>query len=143
MGEIEIQIAENATAEIRQQVIGGLVAFNDNRAGDAAHTEVAIIASRDAEIVGGLFGYTNWEWLFVAQVWVSDTVRREGVGARLLAAAEAEAVRRGCMHAHVDTFSFQATPFYERNGYAVFGKLEDYPKGHTRYFLHKRHLRGG
>ena len=30
-----------------------------------------------------------------------------------------------------------AKPFYERAGYSVFGILEDYPPGHTRYFMRK------
>ncbi len=140
MSEIEIAVEQEVSTETRRSIIGGLVAFNDSRAGDATHAEVAIIARRDAEILGGLLAYTNWEWLFIAQLWVSDTVQRQGVGGRILAAAEAEAIRRRCRHAHVDTFSFQAKPFYERNGYTVFGQIEDYPAGHTRYFLQKRNL---
>jgi hypothetical protein len=50
---------------------------------------------------------------------------------------ERRAAERGCPHAWVDTFSFQARPFYERLGYRVFGVLPDYPTGHERYFLCK------
>ena len=42
----------------------------------------------------------------------------------------------------MDTFSFQARPFYEKLGYRVFGQLPDYPRGQTRYFLAKA-LPGG
>jgi hypothetical protein len=45
---------------------------------------------------------------------------------------------RGCIGAHLDTFTFQARPFYERHGYAVFGQLDNYPGGHSRFFLSKR-----
>ena len=31
----------------------------------------------------------------------------------------------------------QARPFYEGHGYHVFGSLDDYPAGHTCYFLTK------
>ena len=55
-------------------------------------------------------------------------------------AAEQEARDRGCSHAHCDTYDFQALPFYQKLGYQVFGQLEDYPAGHTRYFLQKRTL---
>lgn len=140
MDEINVALTDNPGPDVRQQVIGGLVAFNDHQAGSAASAEIAVLARRGEEIVGGLFSYTNWEWLFIAQLWVSAEVRAQGVGARLLAAAEAEARQRGCKHAHVDTFSFQALPFYERFGYRIFGQLEDYPEGRTRYFLQKRDL---
>ena len=56
----------------------------------------------------------------------------------MLEQAEVEAVNRGCKFAYLDTFSFQALPFYEKQGYAVFGVLEDYPEGKKRYFLQKR-----
>ena len=52
--------------------------------------------------------------------------------------AEAEAVRRGCKQAYLDTFDFQALDFYKNLGYQVFGTLDDFPEGHTRYFLQKR-----
>lgn len=38
---------------------------------------------------------------------------------------------------YLDTFDFQARPFYERHGYEVFGTLDDYPPGHSRFFLRK------
>jgi hypothetical protein len=51
---------------------------------------------------------------------------------------EAEAIRRGCHGAFLDTFSYQARPFYEKLGYEVFGTLEDYPPGHQRFYMRKR-----
>ena len=51
--------------------------------------------------------------------------------------AEEEAIRRGCVGAWLDTHSFQARPFYEKLGYTVFGVLENFPPGHTRYYLRK------
>lgn len=64
-------------------------------------------------------------------------MRGQGYGTKLMAAAEAEARRRGCRDAYLDTFSFQARPFYERCGYEVFGTLEDFPTGHQRFVMRK------
>jgi len=50
------------------------------------------------------------------------------------------AMRRGCSGAWLDAFSFQARGFYEKLGYAVFGSIEDYPPGHSRFFLKKTFL---
>ena len=55
-----------------------------------------------------------------------------------MAAAEQEAVRRGCSNAFLDTLDFQAPSFYAKRGYEIFGKLANLPPGHTRYYLTKR-----
>jgi hypothetical protein len=56
----------------------------------------------------------------------------------MLQMAEAEAVRRGCHDAYIDTFSPVALKVYQRAGYVPFGALEDFPKGRTRTFLQKK-----
>ena len=88
-------------------------------------------------LVGGLFARISYGWLFVEMLWVAEENRRKGQGRELLRQAEEEALRHSCLHAWVDTFSFQGRGFYEKNGYVVFGQLADYPPGHTRYFLRK------
>jgi GNAT superfamily N-acetyltransferase len=102
--------------------------------------EAFVDVGKSTEIVAGLFAYTLWNWLEVRHLWVSEALRHQGLGRQLMLAAEREARLRGCDHAHVDTFTFQAVPFYERLGYSVFGRLENYPAGHTRVFLVKRDL---
>ena len=48
------------------------------------------------------------------------------------------AIRRGCFAATLETHSYEALGFYQKRGYEVFGMLEDYPPGHSKYFLRKR-----
>jgi hypothetical protein len=38
----------------------------------------------------------------------------------------------------LDTFTFKALKFYERLGYREFGRLDDFPPGHSRICLTKR-----
>ena len=80
-------------------------------------------------------------------LWVDESLRGKDVGTQLITEAEEEAKARGCRYALVDTFSFQARPFYERMGYNMQMALEDYiadsrapqeaPSTHTRFFLTK------
>jgi GNAT superfamily N-acetyltransferase len=97
----------------------------------------AFMRDEHGTLVGGVWGHVNWNWLSVNLVWVSETLRGAGHGRRLMAALEAAARERGCEHAHLDTFSYQARPFYEHLGYVVFGTLDDYPRGHRRFFMKK------
>jgi GNAT superfamily N-acetyltransferase len=101
--------------------------------------EPLAVFSRDSarHIIGGAYGRTNWNWLHIHNVWVAEEERGKGLGRRLMLAIEAAAAARGCRHAHLDTFSYQARPFYERLGYRLFGELESYPPGHSRFFLRK------
>jgi GNAT superfamily N-acetyltransferase len=92
---------------------------------------------RDGALVAGVHGQVNWSWLHIALFWVSADRRRQGLGSRLLTAIETAAVERGCSQAHLDTFSYQARPFYERQGYRLFATLENYPPGQQRFFLRK------
>jgi GNAT superfamily N-acetyltransferase len=86
-------------------------------------------------LVGGLLGYTRWDWLEIQALWVAESHRRIGVGRRLLREAEAAARARGCRHAYLRTLSFQARAFYERLGYRRVGELDSWPPGHTSYWM--------
>lgn len=123
-------------------LVGQLISYNTEHAEPETYRPLAVFL-RDAggQVVGGALGHTHWGWLFISHLWLAAHLRGEGFGQRILAAAEREAVARGCRHAHLDTFSFQARPFYERLGYEVFGVLDDFPPGHARYFLRKLDLR--
>ncbi|HEV7814701.1 MAG TPA: GNAT family N-acetyltransferase, partial [Janthinobacterium sp.] len=71
-------------------------------------------------------------------VWLDERLRGHGYGSALMAAAEKEALRRGCAQSYVETLSFQALPFYEKCGYEVFSRLADFPPGGARYALTKK-----
>jgi GNAT superfamily N-acetyltransferase len=121
-----------------QAIVHGLVQSNDARA-EAENWQRLVLLLRDSDgaLQGGLVGYTHWQWLFVSHLWIAHVAQAQGYGRALLIRAEDEALRRECRHAHLDTFDFQARGFYEKLGYIVFGQLDDYPPGHTRYFLRK------
>lgn len=100
---------------------------------------IAVFARDGAgELIGGAYGFLNWNWLDFSLLWVAEGCRGRGLGSRLLLRLEAEAAKRGCDRAHLETFSYQARVFYERHGYAAFARLPDYPPGHERVYLKKR-----
>jgi ribosomal-protein-serine acetyltransferase len=138
LATFDIAVEPDPTAEELALITRGLSEHGEARSEPRNHCALTVFA-RDAagRIVGGLRGATVWGWLEIELLWVAEEHRADGIGARLMAAAEAEAVARGCRHARVDTFDFQAPGFYARLGYEEYALLEDFPRGHLRHFLAK------
>ncbi len=117
----------------------GLTGFNAEDIGPSGRRALAIlIRNDDGKAIGGLSGYTGWGWLFTQWLFVPEALRGQGMAGRLLEKAETEAVARGCHGAWIDTFNPQALRAYQRQGYAIFGELPDFPVGRSRFFLRKR-----
>jgi GNAT superfamily N-acetyltransferase len=119
-------------------------AFNDRMSG--AHCEARrpgqvrpldLLLESGDEIAAGLTSDTYWGWWEILHLWVAEDHRGRGLGRRLMQAAEQEARQRGCRHAHLTTFSFQAPGFYARLGFLVAGQLDDFPPGAVYYWLRK------
>jgi GNAT superfamily N-acetyltransferase len=135
---ITISLEADPDDVVRGEVFSGLRGFNRQHA-EPPEFEGLTLAARDGAgtLVGGLVGETGWRWLHVDLLWVEESHRQRGIGRQLLRAAETEALRRGCAHVYLDTMDYQARPFYEGEGFGVFGVQDDYPPGHRRYFMRK------
>lgn len=130
-------VLERTVGATKRAVLKGILAYNNAAIGRRPWKEFAISVREGDRIVGGVVG-TAWAgWLFVSLLWIEETVRGRDVGRKLMRAIEREARAFGCTHAYLDTFSFQAPGFYKKLGYRPFGKLDDYPTGHSRYWLMK------
>jgi len=127
---------ERAQAVIRD----GLSDYNVGQAGygDARALAVLISDPETQEVIGGLLGRTSMGLLFIDLFFVPESLRRHGIGSRVIRAAEDEALRRGCSRAILFTVTFQAPVFYERQGYQVLGRVECDPPGHTRICMTKK-----
>jgi GNAT superfamily N-acetyltransferase len=96
------------------------------------------LRDENGEVLGGLLGDIWAAWLHVRTLAVAAPVRGYGFGKELMKRAETYAIERGCTDAYLDTFSFEARPFYEKLGYRVFGTLENHPVGYQHYFMTKK-----
>jgi GNAT superfamily N-acetyltransferase len=136
-----IELTDTPDWGLWQTLARPLTAYNEQQAGPE-NTRFLILLLRHpdtAEILGGLWGRTMYGWLYTHLLFIPEPMRRQRLGPTLMQRAEAEALARGCVGALVDTFSFQARPFYERLGYRVLATIEDYPPGHA-YFCMKKQL---
>ena len=129
---------EKTYAKARKAILKGLVAYNRSQIGRRKWKNLAITIRNDAgDIVGGVTGEAWADWLFIQLLWLDEAHRGQDLASRAMDAVEDEARAFGAKHAYLDTFSFQARPFYEKRGYRVFGTLENYPDAHSRYWMTK------
>jgi GNAT superfamily N-acetyltransferase len=96
-----------------------------------------LLKNARGEWLGGVVGFAWGDWLYVRLLWVAADYRAQGYGTRLMDAAEQFAIGHGCRHATLETFSYQAPAFYLKRGYEIFGQLDGYPPGHTKFYLRK------
>jgi len=128
----------DAYQELTQALNDRLDRFNMRVTGDHNWIPVAFALRDEAgELRGGILADIWGGWMHITVLIVDDDLRGQGWGDRLLEAAEAVAVSAGCRGVHLETFSFQARPFYEKHGYEVFAAIDDFPPGHTNYFMRK------
>ena len=103
--------------------------------GDEA--ELAIIVRDGGAIVAGISGWTWGDCCELQSLWVQPSLRGRGLATRLIAAAETEAVARGCTQTVHFTYDFQARALYERNGYELVARVENFPSGTDVLWYHK------
>ena len=128
----------NKTA-VSRAIWKGIINFNRQLAGPL-RVERTVLSARDGKrrLLGGLILLSYWRETSIEVFWLAARARRAGLGSRLIQEAERRARRRGSRIIHVNTYSFQAPRFYEKQGYRRFGGISGSPRGESRYFYVKR-----
>ena len=137
---MHLNTTDAVTPQEKEELLTGLRTYNGQFLDLSTFSGDIGVYVRDDKgvMLGGLIGVRKGDWLNIEYLWVSDAVRGSGVGSQLIKTAEDEARRKGCTHALVDTVSFQARPFYEKQGYQLQLSLQDYPyPGMQRHYLTK------
>lgn len=137
--ELLIECHDREKSSEAEEILRGLREFNSRIVSKSEYRELTIsFKDKNGTVVAGLNGNSNWGWLFIKLLWVSDGYQGQGLGRKLMSEAEREGRQRGCHGVWLDTFSVQARTFYEKLGYNIFGTLDEFPRGHSRFFMKKR-----
>jgi GNAT superfamily N-acetyltransferase len=137
MQEVQIVAGEPPTKG-RRALLNALLDYNRRVTGIAEDEEFsAFLHDGHESLVAGIYGWVFGGTGEVALLWVREDRRSEGLGSRLLGAAEDHARAVGCTQMVIRTHSFQAPEFYRGHGYVEAGAVNDYPRGHRYYLLVK------
>ncbi|WP_417346945.1 GNAT family N-acetyltransferase [Ferrimonas sp.] len=138
---MNIDVTCEHNAELFDALVEGVRQYNAQHMGEEA-SEPLLVSARDeqGQVVGGVAGRTIYRQFLIEVLWVSEAARGSGLGRTLMAKAEEEARRRGCIAAQVDTLKFQAPEFYQKLGFEVVGQVNGVPPSPDRFFLMKRYV---
>jgi len=132
------KVLNDAERAVAPRLIDQINEFNHDTTGNDFHEMLNVETDGDGEVLAGLYGWSLGGTCWIEALWVREDIRRRRFGSRLLAAAEAEARRRGCKQIALETHTFQAPAFYEQHGFEIVGALTDYPKGYSKLLLQKQ-----
>ena len=123
----------------KKVLVKGLLSHHTSK-GHPRKSELFSISLKDKnnKVFGGIIVTFLWNGMEINSLWIDDSVRKQGWGRKLLQAVEKEAVKRKCTIAYTNTFPWQAPKFYEKLGYKLYGKLDDFPKGFSLSYYSKK-----
>jgi ribosomal protein S18 acetylase RimI-like enzyme len=138
-----MRITAKWTQEDREYIRTKLIEYNLSQLPEEVNHPMKpisfLLRDEQDQIVGGITGTMFWQCMHVDFLWLEESLRGKGYGKQLLAKMEEAAKEHSCRLIQLDTFSFQAPDFYQRNGYEVIGIVDGYPTElHKRYYLVKR-----
>jgi GNAT superfamily N-acetyltransferase len=133
-------VTDEPSAGDESVIRDGLGAYNFEKAGYRDQRPLAILVSdpETGDVVGGLLGGTSFGLLRIDRFFLPESLRKQGLGTKIINAAEEEGVRRGCTRALLTTLSFQAPDFYKRQGWEVLAELEGIPPAPSRFLMTKK-----
>ena len=100
---------------------------------------IRLVARDDTgQVLGGLLAWTTLRNMILDGVWVDESYRGRGLGARLMMEAEQIARNAGCIACQTYSFSFQAPGFFQKLGYVTYGVSDGYPPPTTESYFIKR-----
>lgn len=101
------------------------------------YDEFCFAAEEDGNILGVITGRAYYNEVHIGDLIVASSVRKGGIGSKLVRAVEDNYRGKGYDKITLTTFGFQAPEFYKKLGYEVEFVREDKDPKLSKYFLAK------
>ncbi|MBN9542885.1 MAG: GNAT family N-acetyltransferase [Alphaproteobacteria bacterium] len=133
-----IEIDEVIDEEVLKTIKNGIKTYNENYFGKYSFRNFLIYATlNEDEIIGGIYGSIMADYAKVDMLWVDEKHRKHKVGTQLMTVLEEYAKQKSCKYIQLDTFEFQAKPFYEKLGFKCIGTIPKWIKNYDCHFMRK------
>lgn len=100
--------------------------------------DISFIYQEGDQILGRIVGFIHWNYLQIELFFVAKDTQGQGVGTKLLAHVEKIAREKQLAYILLETMSFNAPRFYEKNGFSILSTIQNSPlKNQHRHFYIK------
>lgn len=133
---------QSGTDEDSQYINDRIVEFNSQQVpftNEPAFDYIdKVIKGTDGKVIAGiLVSIFPWKDLFIHGIWAIEESREEELKTKLLNEVERELQERGGHLSMLEIFDPKTRDFYSRNGYEVYGVIEEYPAECKKYYMKK------
>lgn len=138
--ENDIKFKKIIDTRLRKNNIEKCSWFKDNISEDINISSVKnnnFLAFDNDKLIGGAIGFVEFNWYFLDLLYIDEEYRNRNIGTNLIKEIEKFALEEHLTGVRMETWNFQAKGFYEKNGYSVFGEINDCPPGTIDYHLKK------
>ncbi|GAB1267115.1 GNAT family N-acetyltransferase [Aurantivibrio infirmus] len=131
----------NPSQENIDLILNGLIGFNQPFFPKLDNISFGcFLEDESGEIQGGATGSFILQTAHINYFWLSKNCRNKGLGTQLIAAIEQEALSRNMISITLDTYSFQAPGFYEKQGFVCSGQYRNSPVEGVNKLFYQKHL---
>ena len=130
---------EDLAPDDKKIMVDGMLAYHASKGHPRKADQYSVLIKNgdDKKLIGIVMVTFLWNGMQIGTLWVDETMRGQGLGKKLMEMAEAEGRKRGATFSYTDTFTWQAPGFYQKLGYKPYGKLDNFPKGHSLTYYYK------
>ena len=138
----KLEIDQTSTLAELQQIEDNLIAYNNTFVVEDYQAFNLIVRDEENKVIAGVTGFSHWHRGYIKYLWVDHEHRRNGIGSMLLTSVDELLKERNCKGVEVDTMSFQAPGFYEKNGLSKHGLVKNFAQGYDCIFFTKNYEGG-
>ena len=119
----KIKIIKRNIADTYRLILKKLKTYNVSKINDYKKKHLIFSYYNRKKLIAGLCAYQVLGVFYIDLLWVDEAYRHQGLGSKILKAAENYAIKNKALYIRLNTGSFQAPKFYLKNNYKQFAKL--------------------